>query len=75
MRKSIPSTRALAIFDAAARQQNFRRAADELALTESAVSRQIANLEASLGVKLFERAKKRVTLTRAGASSLFRGIG
>ena len=66
MRKSIPSTRALAIFDAAARQQNFRRAADELALTESAVSRQIANLEASLGVKLFERAKKRVTLTRAG---------
>lgn len=35
-------------------------------MTEGAVSRQIANLEASLGIKLFTRAKKRVTLTRAG---------
>lgn len=66
MRRKIPSINALIAFDAAARHQSFTRAADELALTESAVSRQIASLEASLGIKLFERLKKRVTLTEAG---------
>jgi DNA-binding transcriptional LysR family regulator len=66
MRRHIPSITALMTFDAAARHQSFTRAADELALTESAVSRQVASLEASLGIKLFERVKKRVTLTQAG---------
>src|SRR3990167_769292 len=66
MRRPIPSITALMSFDAAARHQSFTRAADELALTESAVSRQVAGLEASLGIKLFERVKQRVTLTQAG---------
>ena len=53
-------------FDAAARHASITRAADELALTESAVSRQISQLEDQLGVPLFHRIKKRLSLTRAG---------
>lgn len=53
-------------FDAAARHASITRAADELALTESAVSRQISQLEDQLGVQLFHRVKKRLSLTRAG---------
>ncbi|WP_394781700.1 LysR substrate-binding domain-containing protein [Undibacterium sp.] len=66
MRKRIPSLNALTIFEAAARQQSFTRAADELALTQSAVCRQIAGLEQYLGLPLFARIKKRVVLTPAG---------
>lgn len=55
-------------FDAAARHASITRAADELALTESAVSRQISQLEDQLGVQLFHRVKKRLSLTRAGAA-------
>ncbi len=66
MRKKIPSLNALTIFEAAARQQSFTRAADELALTQSAVCRQIAGLEQYLGLPLFARIKKRVILTPAG---------
>jgi len=58
---------ALLAFDAAARHQSVKRAADELSLTESAVSRQISLLEELLGVRLFNRIKKRMSLTRAGA--------
>lgn len=57
---------ALMAFSAAAKHLSVTRAASELALTESAVSRQIAQLETQLGVKLFHRIKKRITLTRAG---------
>jgi DNA-binding transcriptional LysR family regulator len=57
---------ALMAFDAAARHASITRAADELALTESAVSRQISQLEDQLGVQLFHRVKKRLSLTRAG---------
>lgn len=66
MRRTIPSVNALLAFDAAARHQSFTRAAAELVLTESAISRQVANLESTLGVKLFERLNQRVTLTQAG---------
>ena len=55
-------------FDAAARHASITRAADELALTESAVSRQISQLEDQLGVQLFHRIKKRLSLTRAGSA-------
>lgn len=55
-------------FDAAARHASITRAADELALTESAVSRQISQLEGQLGVQLFHRIKKRLSLTRAGSA-------
>lgn len=66
MRRKIPSTIALAIFEAAARQGSFARAANEVCLTESAVSRQIATLETYLGVKLFTRVRKQVVLNDAG---------
>jgi len=62
----IPSRSALIAFEAAARHQSFTGAASELALTESAVSRQIASLEDMLSLKLFNRTKKRVLLTKAG---------
>ncbi|MFW5329683.1 LysR substrate-binding domain-containing protein [Hydrogenophaga sp. ZJX-1] len=66
MKRKIPSTVALSVFEAAARHESFARAAAELHLTESAVSRQIATLEGYLGVKLFSREKKQVALTDAG---------
>ncbi|WP_321371848.1 LysR substrate-binding domain-containing protein [uncultured Desulfuromusa sp.] len=66
MKKSLPSRSALIAFEAAARHQSFTSAAAELTLTESAISRQVAALESQLGIKLFHRIKKRVTLTKAG---------
>ena len=66
MRKKIPSLNALMIFEAAARLQSFTRTADELALTQGAVCKQIAGLESWLGVLLFARIKQRVVLTPAG---------
>ena len=65
-RRSLPSLRSIAAFEAAARTQSFARAAAELSLSQSAISRQIAQLEDSLGVPLFARARQRVTLTPAG---------
>ncbi|HBD38586.1 MAG TPA: LysR family transcriptional regulator, partial [Cupriavidus sp.] len=56
----------LRAFDAAALHLNLRRAAADLYITESAVSRQIASLESLLGVQLFHRANQRITLTAAG---------
>ncbi len=67
MRRTVPSRSALIALEAAARHQNFTSAAAELALTESAISKQIAALEEQLGIKLFNRLKKRVILTKAGA--------
>ena len=66
MRRMIPSTQALACFEAAARHQSYTRAAQELALTQSAVSRQIIALEAQLGVPLFKRSRHGMVLTSAG---------
>lgn len=66
MKRKIPSTVALSLFEAAARHESFARAAAEMYLTESAVSRQIAVLERFLGVRLFSRVKKQVVLTDAG---------
>lgn len=66
MRRKIPSTAALAAFEAAARHQSYTRAAEELAVTQSAVCRQIATLEAFVGVPLFRRGQRGVLLTEAG---------
>jgi DNA-binding transcriptional LysR family regulator len=68
MRRKIPSTAALVAFEAAARHQSFTRAAEELALTQGAVCRQIAALESFLGVALFRRTRRGVTLTDSGLS-------
>jgi len=65
-RASIPDVAVLQAFEAAARHGNFTKAAAELNLTQSAVSRQIRTLEEQLGVALFERVRKRVHLSVAG---------
>ena len=67
MRRRLPSTQALLCFEAAARHQSFTRAAQELALTQGAVSRQVAALEELAGVALFRRTQHGMTLTSAGA--------
>ncbi|WP_310074429.1 LysR substrate-binding domain-containing protein [Paraburkholderia graminis] len=67
MRRKIPSNSALLAFEAAARHGSFARAAEELALTEGAISRQIGRLEVFLGVVLFERVGNRVRLAPNGA--------
>lgn len=56
----------LTYFLAAAQTQNFRRAAEQCLVAQSALSRQIAALEQELEVALFTRTKKRVRLTSAG---------
>lgn len=68
MSRKIPTLQALNCFEAAARHQSYTHAARELALTQSAVSRQIALLEDFLCVRLFERTRHGVILTPAGAS-------
>lgn len=58
----------LMTFEAAARHLNFARAAAEIGVTPTAVSRTIKNLEAQLAVRLFNRTTRSVSLTEAGAS-------
>lgn len=67
-RRLVPSLSALQAFETAARHGSFTRAAEELDLTQGAVSRQVAMLEEMLGVPLFERVRQRVTLTAAGSA-------
>ncbi len=66
MRRKLPSTQALICFEAAARHASFTKAAQELALTQGAVSRQVATLEDTLGVVLFKRGQHGMQLTPAG---------
>lgn len=66
MRRKIPSNTSLLAFEAAARHGSFARAANELSLTEGAISRQIGRLETFLGVTLFERVGNRVRLLPNG---------
>jgi LysR family glycine cleavage system transcriptional activator len=65
-RARLPLT-GLRVFEAAARHESFLQAAEELAITPGAVSRQIKALEAELAVRLFERFNRAVRLTEAGA--------
>ncbi len=62
----LPPLELLVAFEAAARQLSFTRAAAEIALTQSAVSRQIQALEERLGVALFRRMHRALALTDAG---------
>jgi LysR family glycine cleavage system transcriptional activator len=64
--RSLP-VRGIVVFEAAARAVSFHAAAEELSLTPSAVSHQIRLLEDTLGVRLFERVGRGVTLTAEGA--------
>ncbi|WP_085035802.1 LysR substrate-binding domain-containing protein [Ensifer aridi] len=61
---------AIRIFESAARLGSFRAAAEELNLSPSAISHAIVRLERDLGVSLFERTTRRVTLTLAGQTLL-----
>lgn len=65
-RRKLPALEPLKGFDAAARHLSFTRAASELFLTQSAISRQIQSLEEQLAVKLFHRETRKLTLTPEG---------
>ena len=70
MRRNIPPLNPLRVFETAARHTHFTRAADELGITQAAVSRQISVLEKWLKVSLFARKKAGLTLTPAGTRYL-----
>ena len=64
--RQIPPLSAVRVFEAAARLGHFTRAAEELGMTQAAVSYQIKVIEEWLGFALFHRAGRQVTLTEAG---------
>src|ERR1043165_1707965 len=65
-RNALPSLDLLVGFEAAARHLSFTKAATELFLTQSAVSRQVQALEEALGVALFQRRHRALLLTDEG---------
>ena len=73
MATSITNLNALRAFEATARNSSFTLAAHELFVTQAAVSHQIRQLEEALGVRLFERAHRRVVLTLPG-ERLFKSV-
>ena len=70
MRRVCPSLLELQAFDTVARHLNISRAATELFVTQSAVSRQIGSLERFVGMPLFRRLGRRLELTEAGLAYL-----
>ena len=70
MLRRLPPLNALKAFEAAARHESFTRAAEELFVTQGAVSHQVKALEAELGVKLFNRERQRLVITEAGREYL-----
>jgi LysR family glycine cleavage system transcriptional activator len=70
MLRRLPSLNALKAFEAAARHESFTKAADELSVTQGAVSHQVKALEAELGLKLFNRERQRLVITDAGRGYL-----
>ncbi|HEY1604076.1 MAG TPA: transcriptional regulator GcvA [Allosphingosinicella sp.] len=64
--RRLPPLAAIRVFEAAARHENFTLAAAELGMTQAAISYQVRLLEERLGMPLFHRSKRRVTLTDAG---------
>ena len=67
-RRLIPSVTALVEFEAVARHGSFTLAADELGVTQAAVSRQVKFLEETLGTRLFNRLHRSIELTEEGAA-------
>jgi LysR family glycine cleavage system transcriptional activator len=70
MRPRLPPLNALKAFEAAARHESFTRAAEELCVTQGAVSHQVKALEAELAIKLFNRERQRLIITEAGKDYL-----
>lgn len=70
MKRHLPPLNSLRAFEAAARHLSFRQAADELNVTPAAVSQQIKQLEATLGVQLFVRTTRALALSEAAQAAL-----
>jgi LysR family glycine cleavage system transcriptional activator len=70
MPRRLPQLNALKAFEAAARHVSFTRAAEELCVTQGAVSHQVKALEDELGVKLFNRQRQRLVITDGGREYL-----
>jgi LysR family glycine cleavage system transcriptional activator len=70
MPRQLPPLNALKAFEAAARHESFTRAAEELCVTQGAVSHQVKALEAELGLKLFNREHQRLLITEGGRAYL-----
>ncbi len=70
MLRRLPPLNALKAFEAAARSESFTRAAEELNVTQGAVSHQVKALEVTLGIKLFNRERQRLIITEAGREYL-----
>jgi LysR family glycine cleavage system transcriptional activator len=71
MVRRLPPLNALKAFEAAARSESCTRAAEELCVTQGAVSQQVRALEATLGIKLFIRERmERLVITEAGREYL-----
>ena len=70
MARRLPPLNGLKAFEAAARSESFTRAAEELNVTQGAVSHQVKALEETLGLKLFHRERQRLVLTEAGREYL-----
>ncbi len=68
MANRLPPLNALRAFEASARQLSFTRAAEELFVTQAAISHQIKSLEEHLGIKLFMRKNRALLLTDEGQS-------
>lgn len=70
MSRRLPPLNALRVFEAAARHLSFTKAAEELHVTQAAISHQVKLLEEVLGVTLFRRLNRRLVLTDAGQTYL-----
>src|ERR1700710_371991 len=70
MLRRMPSLTGMKGFEAAARHESFTRAAEELFVTQGAVSHQVKALEIELGIKLFNRERQRLVITEAGRDYL-----
>ncbi|MEM9584643.1 MAG: LysR family transcriptional regulator [Pseudomonadota bacterium] len=70
MPRQLPPLNALRAFEAAGRHESFSRAADELGVSHSAISKHVRGLEDRLGVQLFRDASRGVALTQNGAAYL-----
>lgn len=66
MVRRLPPLNALKTFEAAARHESFTRAAEELCVTQGAVSQQVKALEAELGFRLFNREHQKLAITESG---------
>lgn len=75
MSSRLPPLTALRAFEAAARHRSFTKAAQELFLTQSAISRHVRNLESLFGLALFYRDHRAVTLTADGEAYMREVVG